>query len=150
MMQLMKNTKEQQKRREFIKNEIEIRGLPFNKKSFLVKKFMNNRTLMSAGETAQRICELKYLYEYCNFDDIKIRLKESTKNNEDKKINLKHAEKLALNAYSNGTYPTKFPWELTNENQSPFVFLFFIFLYFLFLIGFSYYYQLKLNIKNHN
>jgi hypothetical protein len=70
----------------------------------------------SLDDIVKRMCEMKYLYEYCHMDECKQIIYDkydSDSSDLSESINVSifdQAEKLALEKYSNGKYPVIFPW----------------------------------------
>ena len=89
------------------------KGLELRSDSVLCKKYINNNKnlKLTLNNVVDRMCQMKYLYEYCNMEKIK-----NSVYNE--YIKLEHfpnrvsveAEIRALDKYSNGKYPDSFPW----------------------------------------
>lgn len=108
-----KNIKKQ-KREEELKKELEKSGVELRKDSGLCNGFINGTIKdWTCDEIAQRMCEMKYLHEYCDFSrfynmawelkrdaDFYDRIREPT---------FDLAEELALKEV--GPYPKIFPWQ---------------------------------------
>lgn len=102
-----------------LKTELETRlndrGIEFRPDSVLCAKYINGKTDLSLDYIVQRMCEMKYLYEYCNMKSIRAQVYMDYVNsgyvkNYEGTITTQ-AEKIALQTHSNGIYPDKFPWE---------------------------------------
>lgn len=97
------------------------RGVEFRPDSALCANFINGKTNLSLDYIVQRMCEMKYLYEYCNMKSIREQVYMNYVNSEsvkDYKGTIStQAEKIALETHSNGTYPDIFPWENNKINK---------------------------------
>ena len=104
-----------------LRTELNKRGVEFRSDSALCAKFINVKTDLSLDHIVQRMCEMKYLYEYCNMKSIREQVYMDyvnsgyVKNNEDTITT--QAEKIALETHSNGIYPVAFPWENNKVNK---------------------------------
>jgi hypothetical protein len=101
------------------KTELELklneRGVEFRSDSVLCAQYINGTSDLSLDCVVQRMCEMKYLYEYCDMKSIRIQTYNDFVANGYVK-NFKgtisnQAEKIALETHSNGIYPDIFPWE---------------------------------------
>ena len=103
------------KRRQELISALQIVKLEFRNDSALCKKYIEGDTTYSLREVVLRMCQMKYLFEYCNMEECKqIAYDEyiETFNSgyfPDFKV-FDEAERIALNKYSNGIYPKIFPW----------------------------------------
>jgi hypothetical protein len=95
---------------------LRARGLEFRTDSALCSKYIDGTTEFDLDYIVQRMGEMKYLYEYCNMKRIKKQVyyksvgSNKYKKNLDSNVSIE-AERIALNKYSGGKYPEKFPWE---------------------------------------
>lgn len=102
-------------RKKKLESCLKSRGLELRNDSALCSNFIDGTTDLDLNYIVQRMCEMKYLYEYCNMKKIKKQVYYKKKShNALNNVNL-DAEIIALNKYSDGKYPNKFPWELYNE-----------------------------------
>jgi hypothetical protein len=83
----------------------------------LSNDYINNKIKpkQTIKQIVVKLCEMKYLYEYCKMKDfINAAIEENIDDyNSDlltEKYIYEYAEKLALEKHSNGIYPVKFPW----------------------------------------
>jgi hypothetical protein len=99
-------------------NALKKSGLKLREDSKFCQLYINGKTKESLEDIVDRMCQMKYLYEYCHMDECKhIAYKEQQEELEagyfpDCSIS-DQAEYIALKKYSNGKYPVIFPW-LTN------------------------------------
>lgn len=98
-----------------LRTKLNKRGVEFRPDSALCAKYINGKTDLSIDNIVQRMCEMKYLYEYCNMKSIREQVYMDYVNsgyvkNYEGTITTQ-AEKIALETYSNSTYPDIFPWE---------------------------------------
>ena len=113
-------------RKDQLEYRLKLRGLKFRDDSYLSNAYVQGKTDLNIDFVVERMCQMKYLYEYCNMKNIKSmvyeeyieQIKLNNKPNScllsETKISLL-AEKIALDTYNNGVYPDEFPWE-TNNN----------------------------------
>ena len=99
---------------------LKSRGLELRTDSALCSKYIEGTTELNPEYIVQRMCEMKYLYDYCNMKRIKKQVYYKSINSNKYKADLEssvsvEAEKIALEKYSGGKYPDKFPWEETNS-----------------------------------
>ena len=105
-----------------LKLKLRKRGLRFRKDSSLCSSYINGKTDLNVNVIVQKMCELNYLYEYCDLKNIKYDLYNDyvtngfVKNYEGTVTS--QAKKIALEKYSNGEYPHVFPWEKNNEKNN--------------------------------
>ena len=143
---------------ELIKS-LTVRGLEFREDSKLCLKYINKETELSLDTIVQRLCEMKYLYDYCDFEKIKTNVYFNLKKkNKDKDIPINTnkvaliAKKIALKKFSNNIYPVKFPWEVNDLQKNNFLInniLIFIALYCLFVMSLpvTIYFLIKVILK---
>lgn len=101
-----------------LKSKLEQHQIELRSDSALCSKYIANTIDLTLDQVVRRMCEMKYLYEYCHMKKIKLQLfkeylrekKSLGKKLEKGELNLK-AEQLALQMWSGGKYPEKFPWE---------------------------------------
>jgi hypothetical protein len=127
------------KRKNLLKNKLKEKGLILRKDSALCSNYIQGTSNLNLDYIVRRMCEMKYLYEYCNMNKIKIYIYKKYKQNNFINNNVTvsiEAEKLALQQFSNNKYPEFFPWEkqiiknYNNNNSFPY-YIFIIFgLYF--------------------
>jgi hypothetical protein len=102
-----------------LKTELETRlndrGVEFRYDSALCAKYINGKTDLGIDYIVQRMCEMKYLYEYCDMKSIRAQVYVDYVNSgyiKDYEGTITtQAEKIALQTHSNGAYPNIFPWE---------------------------------------
>lgn len=117
-----------------LKSKLEEHQIDLRKDSALCSGYINGTLNLTIDNVVRRMCEMKYLYEYCYMKQIKKTLykefvsdkKKSNKNIIDGTINSNknikdgtinsQAERLALLTWSEGKYPEKFPWENKSHN----------------------------------
>ena len=109
----------QNKRKEILINELNKFGLSLRGDSVLCEDY-----IYGVDEDLEwivnRMCQMKYLFEYCNMKDCKNEAYEEYRSiramgcRPDFKV-FERAEDIALEKYSNGKYPKVFPW-LKNLN----------------------------------
>ena len=82
--------------------------------SELCREFIDGK-ISNISEVVERMCEMKYLYDYCYMEECKDEAYEEYI--EEKKYKgycwfrvSERAEEIALNKYSGGKYPDVFPW----------------------------------------
>lgn len=107
--------KSKSKLRTELEAELNKKGIKFRPDSALCAKYINGDKDLTLDYVVQRMCEMKYLYEYCNMKLIREQVYMDYVNsgyvkNYEGTITTQ-AEKIALQTYSNGTYPDIFPWE---------------------------------------
>ena len=84
--------------------------------SYLCQNYIEGKLTHSLDDIVKRMCEMKYLFEYCNMDECKQIIYDkydSDSSDSSESINVSifdQAEKLALDKYSSGKYPVVFPW----------------------------------------
>lgn len=110
----------QNKRKEKLVSELRKVGLTLRDDSVLCQNYIDGDDSEDLEWIIYRMCQMKYLYEYCNMDECKDEAYEEYCNIRaegyypDFKVSEK-AEEIALKKYSNGKYPKVFPW-LKNLN----------------------------------
>ena len=92
-------------------------GLELRNDSVLCKKYIDGDGEIDLDKCVQRMCEMKYLFEYCHMDECKAEAYEE--NCEELRAGyfpdcsvFDKAEDIALRKYSNGYYPNIFPWQI--------------------------------------
>ena len=103
-------------RKNKLEQRLKSRGLEFRTDSALCTKYIDGNTDLHIDFIVERMCQMKYLYEYCNMKQIKSQVyKEYQLELSMGKISESHvsarAEKIALDTFSDGIYPEKYPWE---------------------------------------
>lgn len=96
--------------------KLKSRGLELRTDSALCTKYIEGTTDLNIDFIVERMCQMKYLYEYCNMKKIKSDVYNEYLENIATGIKSEsnvtsRAEKLALNTYSNSYYPKIYPWE---------------------------------------
>ena len=109
-----------------LKLKLEEHQIKLRKDSALCSKYINGTIDLTLDQVVRRMCEMKYLYEYCHMKEIKYNVYKMylhDKKKSDKNIKYvkdgslsKKAEQIALETWSNGKYPEKFPWEKESYN----------------------------------
>ena len=92
-------------------------GVTLRSDSVLCKQYIDGESEYTVKEIAKRMAEMKYLFEYCHMKECKKKAYNELNNcnyydpyyNE---VLFDIAEKTALKKYSNGEYPTIFPWQV--------------------------------------
>jgi hypothetical protein len=100
-------------RRKQLLAELNGRGLQLRDDSKLCKQFIESKYCnQSLGDVVTRMCQMRYLYDYCNmercFDFVSY---DPFRDSGDKLSHFNRVEKYALDIYSGGIYPPRFPWE---------------------------------------
>ena len=92
-------------------------GLELRGDSVLCKKYIQSDTEYTLEECVERMCQMKYLFEYCHMDQCKSEVYEDYV--EELKAGyypdytvFDKAEEMALHKYSNGHYPNIYPWQI--------------------------------------
>ena len=103
-------------RKKELEKKLQSRGLEFRLDSALCSKYVDGTTDLHIDFIVERMCQMKYLYEYCNMKQIKSQVYKQYRNELSRGIisesNVSsRAEKIALDTYSYGKYPDKYPWE---------------------------------------
>ena len=107
----LKDYKEKIGRKRQLKNELERMGLILRNDSVLCNEYIEGISEYSIEYIVQTMCEMKYLYEYC---DMKV-CKKKARATADMTYYYPGmisdiATKAALDKYSNGKFPDVFPW----------------------------------------
>jgi hypothetical protein len=109
-------------RKQELETKLKSRGLEFRTDSALCAKYLQGTTDLNVDFIVDRMCQMKYLYEYCHMEQIKsqvykefIRTRSTGTKPESNVTSI--AEKRALDTYSNGNYPDIYPWE-KNKNSN--------------------------------
>lgn len=90
-------------------NELNKYGLELREDSKLCQLFIEGKET-DLDFVVKRMCQMKYLYEYCHMDECKaIAYQQRRLRYNDESIH-DIAERIALKKYSNGIYPTVYPW----------------------------------------
>ena len=103
------------KRKNKLINELNKYKLQLRNDSVLCQKYIDGESEYDLDEIVLRMCEMKYLYEYCHMDECRRIAYEHYKAEKeagyypDMTVS-EHAEIIALEKYSNGKYPDTFPW----------------------------------------
>jgi len=89
-------------------------GLVLRADSVLCQNYINGIGDESLESIVERMCQMKYLFEYCNMNSCKAQAYREFVNDGDDNyypgLVFDRAEEIALNKYSNGSYPEIFPW----------------------------------------
>lgn len=112
----MQSTKQAKldKRKTDLTNALENIGLVLRNDSKLCQMYIDGKT-DDLDNVVRRMCEMKYLYDYCHMDECKdIAYKEHCDEIKagyypDFSVS-EIAERIALKKYSNGKYPINWPW----------------------------------------
>lgn len=103
------------KRKEILTKALTKAGLELREDSELCKKYISGEIKENKKNIVERMCQMKYLFEYCHMNECK----EKAYNNQIETFNagyfpdcsvFEDAEMIALEKYSNGKYPKIFPW----------------------------------------
>jgi hypothetical protein len=112
-------------RKKELEDKLKSRGLEFRSDSALCAKYVEGTTDLNIEFIVNRMCQMKYLYEYCYMNDIKSLVynrhyifanRANTYIKSENNVSL-IAEKEALDIYSCGKYPEIYPWENPWENH---------------------------------
>ena len=135
-MKLEKDTKKEQKsklleeknkikmteRKGILTDALNTAGVHFREDSELCHLYIMNKTSMSLENIVKRMCQMKYLYEYCNMDKCRNiayqKYKEEIRAGYFPDCSVSDmAEDIALERYSNGKYPSDvYPWQNNISN----------------------------------
>ena len=107
----------QAKRTNELIKALEDAGLELRSDSVLCKKYIESDTDYTLDECVERMCQMKYLFEYCHMNECK---SEAYKEYQEVLMDgcfpdftvFNRAEGIALNKYSNGCYPNVYPWQI--------------------------------------
>jgi hypothetical protein len=118
MDKLYKKEQKMIRRKNYLIKRLKNKGLEFREDSKLCEKYINFNKNIKLKFVIQRMMEMKYIYEYCHIKDF---FAEAEQNIIDEleegfipdRTVFQEAEALALDKYSNGKYPEKFPWFTT-------------------------------------
>ena len=102
-----------EKRKKELNDELKSVGLRLRSDSVLCEKYINGDKTYSLDWIVNRMCEMKYLFDYCHMAECKNKVYRKYKEmNEHCPYDFifDEAEELALKKYSNGRYPEMFPW----------------------------------------
>ncbi len=114
-----KKNNDKEKRKQMLIDGLNNRGISFREDSTLCQKFIDGDKNLNINFVINRMCQMKYLFEYCHMNECKQQAYEEQK----EELNagyfpdisiLDQAEYIALKKYSNNKYPEIFPWELNN------------------------------------
>jgi hypothetical protein len=103
------------KRKVLLTKALTKAGLELREDSKLCKKYISGEIKENKNNIVERMCQMRYLFEYCNMNECK----EEAYNNQIEIFNagyfpdcsvFEEAEFIALDKYSNGKYPKIFPW----------------------------------------
>lgn len=103
------------KRKNKLINELNKYKLQLRNDSVLCQKYIDGVSDYDLDEFVLKMCEMKYLYEYCHMGECRnIAYEHYISEKEagyypDMSVS-EHAEMIALEKYSNGKYPDTFPW----------------------------------------
>jgi len=90
-------------------SELNRFGLELREDSKLCELFIEGKET-DLDYVVKRMCQMKYLYEYCHMNECKeIAYQQRRSKYGDESLH-DIAERIALNKYSNGLYPTVYPW----------------------------------------
>lgn len=95
----------QEERKKTLINALQTRGLELRTDSVLSSNYINGSDEFTIEHIVNVMCQMKYLYEYCNYKDILMKHSPFDRNKREE------IKQYALNKYSNGKYPDIFPWE---------------------------------------
>jgi len=121
---------EKRERQQQVINALQEAGLELRSDSKLCQKYIDGEPV-NLADVVKRMCQMRYLYDYCNMNEcrnIAYNKYKKSQNNEYYRYNDDQcndddyderpqytvsdmAEKIALQKYSNGKYPDKFPWQ---------------------------------------
>lgn len=103
----------QNKRKERLINGLAKYKLELRNDSMLCKNYIYSGE-NTVKQIVNRMCQMKYLYDYCHMDECKDEAYEKYSDDCDynyyKGCVSELAEEIALNKYSNGKYPEVYPW----------------------------------------
>ena len=105
-------------KRELRKNklieELNNVGLDLRNDSVLCKKYIDGDKTHELKFIVQRMCQMKYLFDYCHMEECKQQVYNEFMDDEDnyyyRGMVTDYAETMALKKYSNGKYPEVYPW----------------------------------------
>jgi hypothetical protein len=115
-----KKQKEKEKRRKKLIAALAEYKLVLRSDSVLCERYIDGYSNFTLEEIVSRMCEMKFLYEYCHMDECR---EEAYQENvetlragyfPDMTVS-ENAEYIALKKYSNGEYPRVFPWMITTS-----------------------------------
>ena len=105
-------------RKEELVNALKAYGMVLRSDSELCKKYIDgdlNDTDWTVSDIVRRMCEMRYLYTYCHFQECKNQVYNEFRYDKYMMYQISdEAEKMALQKYSNGRYPSVFPWMTDN------------------------------------
>lgn len=98
-------------RSDMLKQALNQMGVQLRSDSTYCKGYINGDVKDPIDTIVNRMCQMKYLYEYCNMDECKEEVYLSYKDEYIEPFEISdEAERLALERYSNGKFPKIFPW----------------------------------------
>ena len=119
---------ERRERQQQMNNALQEAGLELRSDSKLCQKYIDGEPV-NLADVVKRMCQMRYLYDYCNMNECrniaynkykKSQYNEYNRYDDDGNNDYDErpqytvsdmAEKIALQKYSNGKYPDKFPWQ---------------------------------------
>jgi hypothetical protein len=111
-----KKINDKEKRKQLLIEGLNNRGVAFREDSTLCQKYIDGDKQLNINYVINRMCQMKYLFEYCHMNECKQQAYEEQKEElnagyfPDMSV-LDQAEYIALKKYSNYKYPEVFPWE---------------------------------------
>jgi len=110
-------------RREKLFNALHKVGLVLRDDSKLCENYINGETKkIKIKDIVKRMCQMKYLFEYCHMDECKQKALEEQRETleawyfPDCYV-FDEAERMALNEYSYGEYPEIYPWIIQEQTH---------------------------------
>lgn len=94
-----------------LKKSLNKRGVEFRTDSHLCNQYINGSDRYTIEHITNVICQMKYLYEYCDYK--KFIEKAKIKGSYDREV----IKKQALDTKSKGVYPSVFPWEKNKDED---------------------------------
>lgn len=112
----IKSEEKRNKRKAILVTALKNAGLELRNDSMLCLDYINDQCDYELDDVVKRMCQMKYLFEYCNMQECKQIAYENQM--EERRAGYfpdcsvsEEAEMIALRKYSNGKYPTVFPWQ---------------------------------------
>lgn len=109
---ILKKREKIAKRREILVKHLNKSGLELRADSKLCAGYIDGSIKWNKNEVVNRMCQMKYLYEYINFDECfqeaRVIRHNMIENDEELLPTFDIAERIALQKY--GPYPAKWPW----------------------------------------
>lgn len=114
---LEKEKIKQDKRKDELLVALNNAGLELDCDRMICENYIMGDKEYTLDKVIERMCQLKYLYEFCHMDECRRIVfrehKEERKNGYYHESTVaERAEKLALDTYSNGQYPDVYPWQI--------------------------------------